>query len=156
MDEFVASNCYDAGGLVEWASSAGIEATCLRGAQGEVFIRGLIFSPALDYFFFRERCPHYFRLRPMIGGDGGLARCTSDELEAMRARVMELTTPKWKEVARMILPGIGDLVEVAEHPLLSGQRGEVERVSPNTGNVRLIIKGKFWTLPWQFLKEPPE
>lgn len=154
MDQVIC-NCYDAGALSHWAETAGMSVTCLRGENGRVFVRGLIFCP-VDYIEgLRERSPSRFRVRPMVDGQGYYALCSDEQLGGLLDRVADMTGRSPAQPEPIDLPDVGEMVQVAlQSDVLSHREGEVVRVSPSTGNVRLIIEGKFWTIPWNFIVSP--
>lgn len=148
MTDQVICNCYDASSLEAWAAGEGLSLTVLRAADnGRVFVRGLVFCPEATFERLRFRAPHRFRLSPMVDGCGDRAYCSNEELDLLLERVEEMTSAPAPE--KMVLPRVGDIVRVDLPPLLQNIEAEVTRVSPNTGNVRVVIAGKFWSVSWR-------
>lgn len=151
MPDQVICNCYDAGSLQTWSATEGLDLTCLRASDtGKVFVRGIVFCPEDQYDRLRFRASYKYRIRPLTTAEGDRAICSQEELDELLQRVDEMT--KIPEPEEMILPEVGDTVLINLPPILDEAQGEVERISPNTGNVRVSYSGKFWSVSWRSIK----
>jgi len=157
VPDLVICNCYDAGALDSWAlTHFDLDLSPLRAVDGSIFVRGIVFCPESEYSWLRSRCPAHFRLAPMTDGSGELAYCAEEDLAGLLDRVAEMTaiTPiNALEIPEaMVLPAVGDMVLIVMPPLINEKYAEVTRVSPETGNVRVVIEGKFWSISWKFIE----
>jgi len=146
-------NCYDAGGLSRWAEARGFYMTALYGADGRVFVRGLVFCRSDEMEVLRAHAPAIFRLTQIPEVTGEKATCDDKTLKELLHRVLVLTRTGVDETAPRKLPNVGDKVSVCLPPIFEGTPAVVERVAPSTGNVRVLIAGKFWTVPWHLLAQ---
>jgi len=150
LNTWTICNCYDAARLTEWARLRGYRIAALFGADNKIFIRGLVFCWTEELARLRTHVPSKFSLAPMPEITGEEATCSDTALIELMRRVHALTGAKAPKEVRK-LPKVGDIVMVYLPPVFEGVPGEVERVSPSTGNVRVLMAGKFWTVPWHLL-----
>ena len=146
MPDYVICNCFDAGAFERWAYDQGILVKVLRNAStGKIYLRGLAFCPAEAADALSDRSPERFKLRFVIDPPDRRATCSAEEVENLVRRAAFLTG--LAVVEEMVLPNVGDQVSFFPPAVETLLTGEVVRVSPSTGNIRVFMGGLFWTVP---------